>query len=140
MKRTWIRIAGRVSALTVALALGLATTTVTPAGAGQLVSASPSPFCSTLFAFHPKAPVNSKNWSAYRAFAKSVLPTFEKLAATAPNAGTKEVMTQLVDYLKFDVFAKSLPSYAKYWQTHITNWEHDWQQFALAEMACVKNL
>lgn len=137
MKRNGISRVVRASALGIALSLGAAAVPV-GAGASEIISASPSQFCSTLLSFHPKAPTNSMNWTGYRVWAKSVLPTFEKLAATAPNAGTKELMNQLVALLKFDASAKNLQGYATYWRTHITHWEHDWQQFALADISCVK--
>ncbi len=140
MQRRWKHLVSRVGALAGALALATSIGISAPAGANRLIAASPSPFCSTLMTFHPKPPKNSNNWTAYRAFAKSAIPTFERLAATAPNAGTKELMNQLVALLKFDASATSLSAYSTYWRTHLGHWEHDWQEFAAASLSCVKSL
>lgn len=109
-------------------------TVATPASAGQ------SPFCRTLLAFHSHAPQNSQDWKSYRAFARTVLPTFKKLAATAPNSATRELMDQLVAQLTFDTQANSVNAFKGYWTSHLRHWEYDWQQFAAAELTCVKAL
>ena len=114
--------------------------TAAPVGASQVILASSSPYCTTLLSFHPHAPQNSRDWKAYRVFAKSVLSTFEKLAAEAPNKGAKEVMSQLVLQLKFDSSTGSYNAFKAYSGTHLRHWEYDWQQFAASMLACVEKL
>lgn len=111
-----------------------------PAGASQMTLVSSSPFCSTLLGFHPHAPTNARDWKAYNAFAKSVLPTFKKLAETAPNTGTKDLMTQLISQLEFDARATSFGAFKSYWTSHMRHWEYDWQQFMAADLKCVEAL
>ncbi len=139
MRRNWRLLQSGIRAAVLTVTLSMLVTAV-PAGASQEIVASPSSFCSTLMAFHPHAPTNSRDWTAYRAFAKTVIPTFEKLAATAPNRGTKELMNQLVAQLKFDATATNASEFTTYWRTHIRHWEYDWQQFAGSVLTCVKAL
>ncbi len=114
--------------------------TAVPVGASQVILASSSPFCTTLLSFHPHAPQNTRDWKAYRVFAKSVLPMFEKLATEAPNKGTKEAMTELVAQLKFDSSSGNFSAFKAYSTTHLRHWEYDWQQFASSVLACVEKL
>ncbi len=131
---------GAVKATVVAVTLISFAGVATPANASNQLAAGLSPFCSTLLSFHPHAPKNARDWKQYEVFAQSVLPTFERLAATAPNKATKELMTELVAQLKFDSRAASLNQFEGYWNTHLKHWEYDWQQFVSATMTCVKAL
>ncbi|HQU25595.1 MAG TPA: hypothetical protein PLS29_01040 [Acidimicrobiales bacterium] len=126
----------RSAAIGVVLLLGVAT----PAGANTQLTSSPSRFCSTLLAFHPHAPQNARDWTKYRSFAKSVLATFEKLEATAPNQGTKDLMAQLVAQLKFYAGATSFGQFSGYTKANLRHWEYDWQQFAAADLKCVESM
>lgn len=141
MKRSW-RLVGwnHVKAIGAAAVVSVLFSTAVPVGASQVILASSSPYCTTLLSFHPHVPQSARNWKAYGAFAKSVLSTFTKLAAEAPNKGTKELMNALVAQLKFDSSARSLGAFQQYQKTNLRRWEYDWQQFAASELTCIEKL
>jgi hypothetical protein len=103
-------------------------------------SASMSPFCKTLTTFHPKSPPSASNYTAYRTWAKQYLPFFQKLAAEAPNAATKTLMNDMVQYIKADINTTSAKALSAYMYAHRVQWAKGWKAFLTATMACVTSL
>ncbi len=102
-------------------------------------SASMSPFCKTLTTFHPKSPPGT-GYLAYRAWSKTYLPFFQKLAAEAPNASTKTVFSELVQIIEHESSFSSNQAFATYVTTHKGTWVKGWKSFATAVMSCVTSL
>lgn len=135
----------RVSRFQRLLAAGLVSATlgmaisVGPSGVST-ASASMSPFCKTLTSFHPKNPPTGTNYQAYRVWAKTYLPLFQKLASQAPNASTKTVLTEMAQILKHESSLYSTHAFAAYVASHRTAWTKGWKSFASAVMSCVTSL
>ncbi len=102
-------------------------------------SASMSPFCKTLTTFHPKSPPGT-GYMAYRTWAKTYLPFFQKLASEAPNASTKSVLTAMVQIIQHESNFTSDKAFAAYVATHNGTWTKGWKSFASAVMSCVTSL
>jgi hypothetical protein len=93
-----IALAGMVTAGILVLSLGVA---VPGSGAAGSYSASESVFCKALIGFNfGKSAPKGSSLTAYKSWAKSILPLYEKLASDAPNAGSKKVLSELVIILK----------------------------------------
>ncbi len=105
----------------------------TPAGA-----LSNSPFCKAVFAwaYHPGAVPTSVNLSAYHTWTKVVLPYYEKMEATAPNAKTKEVLGFVVTVLKAYANSTSLSKLAAYEKANHARFEADVKVLAASIKAC----
>ncbi len=110
------------------------------ASASSTQSAAMSPFCKTLTTFHPKSPPAAKNYTAYRAWSKQYLPFFQKLASQAPNAATRTLMGDLVQYVKAGANATSAKALGAYLVAHRAQWTKGWKGFISATMACVTSL
>ncbi len=109
-----------------------------PSGASS-ASAAMSPFCKTLTSFHPKAPPGT-NYVAYRAWAKTYLPFFKKLASQAPNKATKTVLNEMVQIMQYESTAVNTKTLAAYVAAHNVTWNKGWKAFASAVMSCVTSL
>ncbi|MDE3082040.1 MAG: hypothetical protein KGJ39_01320 [Acidobacteriota bacterium] len=123
------------AAATFSVALG-----VGASSASTTQSAAMSPFCKTLTTFHPKSPPASNNYTAYRAWSKQYLPFFQRLASQAPNAATKTLMNDLVQYVKAGANATSAKALGAYLVAHRAQWTKGWKAFISATMACVTSL
>src|ERR1019366_1392884 len=92
--RARMLIAGSVVATALIVPLGLSTP-----DAGALSS---SPFCAALFSWiehQPPAPT-TLTLTSYHAWAKALVPYYEKMASVAPNAKTKSALADIVVVLK----------------------------------------
>ena len=120
------------------LAAGLilpVTLTATPA------SASPSAFCSTVFNFkhYPTAP-KGITIANYHTWAKMVIPFYEKLQSTAPNAASKKVLGEIVTILKYYSTSSSFANLSAYEATHRAQWIAGTTALAKAIESCAKSL
>lgn len=135
-----VRVAGSVSALSV---LASSSVALTSSGAAtRHLSASSSAFCSTLISFETKhpAPPTSINTNAYHAWAKSYLPLYEKLAANAPNAGSKKILNEVVTVLKYEAGAGSLAKLEKYILANKNTWTNAAKALTSAIVSCAGSL
>jgi len=126
-------------AAVLASTLGLGLATSGPAAAATR-SAAPSAFCHTLFSVKNYTPPAGSNYQNYRKWIAAYLPWYEKLAAEAPNASVKRVLSQLVAVLKSEDNLSNEKALAYYIGTHETQWASDWKAFAQAEIACVSQM
>ncbi len=130
-------VAGAVAGSVLVVSMGVA---VASSGASSTyVSASPSAFCTTLLTFHAKAPTGT-NYKSYRAWAKTYLPFWKKLASEAPNKATKKVLGELVTIVKYEANAKSEAALGKYISTHQTQWTNGWKAFSTAAVSCATSM
>lgn len=104
-------------------------------------SASPSAFCTAVFSFnsYPKAPT-SLTAAGYHAWAKDLLPYYEKLAATAPNATSKKVLGEIVTILKYYSTSSSYTKLYAYEVAHRAKWIAGTKALAAAIESCAKSL
>ncbi len=115
-----------------ALSLGV----VAPSAlAASPASAAPSAFCKTVLSFPTSQPSTSKV-NSYKAYLKRYLPVWEKLAAEAPNAATKNVLSKLVAVMKSEYSFTSATQFEAYVGTHTTQWVNGWKAFAKALLQC----
>lgn len=121
-------IAGSVIAAALLVPLGVATS---PASAT-------SPFCTALFSWvkHPAPAPTGLTLKAYHAWANKLLPYYEKMQATAPNAATKTVLTDVVVVLKAYGNYTSLTKLSLYEKAHHAAFEVDVKELAKALTAC----
>jgi hypothetical protein len=104
-------------------------------------SAAPSAFCTTVFGFAKEAKVPATSTLAgYRAWAKSLIPFYEKLASEAPNAASKKVLTEIVTVLKDYTSAKSYAKLTAYELANKAKWEAGTKALAAAIISCAKSL
>jgi hypothetical protein len=73
-----------------------------------------SSFCTTIKTYKPVNPPTSIKTSSYHAWAKTLLPFYEKLASEAPNAKTKNELNELVTILKYEANSTSLTGLESY--------------------------
>jgi len=113
---------------------------VVPLGASAPVAGalSTSPFCTALFSWaehQPPAPT-ALTLTGYHAWAKSLVPYYVKMAATAPDAKTKAVLNDIVVVLKAYANYTSLSKLAAYEKLHHARFEADVKSLASAIKAC----
>ncbi len=112
---------------------------VASASASSL-SASESAFCKTIFTYHPTTVPNPKSFSSYRAWARALIPFYEKLASEAPTSAAKAEFNEIVVILKLEAnsanFAKLDAAVLKY---H-AKWQAGAKAIATAVEACAKSL
>lgn len=108
-------------------------------GSATLASASQSAFCHTIFSINIKSPAMT-NYKTYRAWAVAYLPTYEKLAAEAPNVSVKRILSQVVVMMKAATKFTSPRVFAAYVATHRTQWESDWLALTRAIGACIATI
>ena len=69
-------------------------------------SAGSSKFCTTLISYETKYAskdaVPPTTFSAYKTWAKTLLPFYETLASEAPNAASKTVLSDVATILKYE--------------------------------------
>ena len=98
-----------------------------------------SPFCKTLFSFEGIAEKNEtpKEITAkgYVAWAKLLLPYYEKLASEAPSNG-KVVLNELVTIFKYYTKAKSITGIETYISTNHAKFEAGTKALAKDIEAC----
>ena len=110
------------------------------ASASSYRSASESQFCSTIITYHPTAVPNATNLKSYRAWAKSLIPFYEKLASEAPNAATKSVLNEVVVVLKYYENSSSITKLDASVLKYHAKWAAGAKSLANAVVACAKSL
>ena len=110
------------------------------ASASSYRSASESQFCSTLITFHPTVAPSASNLKSYRAWAKTLIPFYSKLASEAPNAATKSVLNEVVVVLKYYENSTSLKKLDAGVLKYQAKWVKGSKALAKAVVSCVKTL
>jgi len=110
------------------------------ASASSIVSASPSAFCTTIISFHSTVPPSVKNLKSYKAWAKTLVPFYEKLASEAPNTATKSVLNEVVVVLKYYENSTSLTKLDASVLKYNAKWEAGSKALAKAIISCAKSL
>jgi hypothetical protein len=110
------------------------------ASASSYRSASSSQFCSTIITYHPTTVPSPSNLKSYRAWAKSLIPFYEKLASEAPNSATKSVLNEVVVVLKYYQNSSSITKLDASVLKYHAKWEAGAKALANAVIACAKSL
>ncbi len=110
------------------------------ASASSYTSAGASAFCTTIISYHPTVPPNIKNFKSYKAWAKTLIPFYEKLASEAPNAATKSVLNEVVVVLKYYQNSTSLAKLDASVLKYNAKWEAGSKALAKAIISCAKSL
>jgi hypothetical protein len=111
-----------------------------PSGSASSVKwAASSAFCKTLVSLEKVKPPSATNYKTYRAWAKTYLPYYTKLAAQAPSSA-KGVLTELVTILKYESNAASAIKLESYVATHTKQWTNGWKAFTTAAVSCVSQM
>jgi len=96
-----------------------------------------SAFCQFMFTYKPVSAPSSITTRNYRVLAKMTLPFFEKLAAHAPNAKTRNDLNGLVAILKYEENASNTKALEAYVTANSTKWADDNKALASAIHSCV---
>jgi hypothetical protein len=123
-------IAGAVVATALIVPLGLSTPNAD--------ALSSSPFCTALFSWvehQPPAPT-TLTLASYHAWAKTLVPYYEKMASVAPNAKAKTALNDIVVVLKAYANYTSLTKLAVYEKAHHASFEANVQSLAASIKAC----
>jgi hypothetical protein len=107
-------------------------------GAATYKWAGESAFCKTIFTFHPKAPT-ATSFKSYEAWAKSVEPFYATLASEAPNAGSKRVLGEVVQVLKYYEKSTSLSKLDLQIAKYHSQWLAGTKQLSAAIISCAKS-
>ncbi len=101
-------------------------------------SAAKSPFCNAVFswAYHPVKAPTGLTLASYHQWVKLLLPYYEKMDATAPNAQTKEVLGYIVTVLKTYSSTHSLATLVAYEKAHAATFAADEKALAKAIVSC----
>lgn len=129
----------KVGPLATSAALVMALGSTTASGGATLRPASQSAFCHTIFTINMKSPAMT-NYKTYRAWAVAYLPTYEKLAAEAPNASVKRFLNRIVTIMKATTKFKSIKPFASYIASHRTQWASDWLALTKAMGVCIASI
>jgi len=129
-------VGGVVASAVLLVSMGLGTSS----GASTAQSASPSTFCTTIITYHPTTIPNPKSLTAYKAWAKSLEPFYERLASEAPNASTKSLLNAVVSVLKYYASSSSLPKLNGYILKYHAKWTAGSKALASAIISCAKSL
>ena len=129
-------LAAMVTAGILVVSLGVA---VPSSGASGTYSASQSAFCKTIFTFRESAPKGTA-LNDYKAWAKAVLPLYEKLASEAPNKASQKVLNDLVTIFKDYQGAASLSKLEAYEVANHANFLKGTKALSAAIIACAKTL
>lgn len=132
--RTYRHLLSRAGTAAAALGVTLALAAPMALSAGP-ASATESAFCHTLLTFHSKQPTGT-SYTAWRNWAKTYLPFWEKLASEAPSASTKAVLNELVTILKYSANAKNYTQIGAYVAAHEKWWVNGWKAYAHDVMTC----
>ena len=99
---------------------------------------STTPFCNAVFSYakHNKSAPSPTNLGSFRAWAKAILPYYEKMEATAPDKKTKEVLAVVVAIIKNFANMKSLLALEEYFAGHAKQYTVDVQSLAKDISAC----
>jgi len=95
-----------------------------------------SSFCTSIKTYKPTKPPTAINTASYHAWAKALLPFYERLASEAPNAKTKQELNELVTILKYEANSTSLSGLESYVSTHGVAWANGLKALISAFMSC----
>src|SRR5487761_1897760 len=129
----------KVGSLVASVGLVLALATATASGAATNRSASQSAFCHTIMTINVKSPAMT-SYKTYRAWAVAYLPTYQKLAAQAPNAAVKSMLNRIVSIMKATIKFTSIKTFAGYIATHRAQWANDWLALTKAIGVCISSI
>jgi hypothetical protein len=120
--------------VTAGLALPLALD-ATPAAASQ------SAFCTTVFSYrsYAQAP-KAYTIAGYHAWAKALVPFYEKLQSEAPTPASKKVLGEIVTILKYYEISATYPKLLAYEASHRAQWIAGTKSLAAAIASCAKYL
>jgi hypothetical protein len=110
------------------------------ASASSYRSASESQFCSTIISFHPTVAPSASNLKSYRAWAKTLIPFYQKLASEAPNAATKSVLNEVVVVLRYYENSTSITKLDASVLKYHAKWTAGAKALANAVITCAKSL
>jgi hypothetical protein len=104
-----------------------------PAGA-----VSNSPFCKAVFnwAYHPIPGPTTLTIASYHSWVKKLLPYYEQMQATAPNAKDKQVLGFIVTVLKAYAKDSSFGKLTAYEKVHKAQFNADVKVLAASIRAC----
>lgn len=122
-----------------AVMLVTVTVGVLPGSAASYRWAGESAFCKTLTSFHATAPTPG-NSAPYKAWIKTYLPFYEKLASEAPSGTTRTAFSEIVTILKYEEGSNSLSKLDAYIAANHAKWTLAWKDFAKDIMGCVTSL
>lgn len=98
-----------------------------------------SPFCKTLFTWETEDASKATpptSYADYSAWAKELIPFYEKLAAEAPNATTKSTLNEVVTILKYESKKLSISALETYVSANKAKWEAGTKALAKAIENC----
>jgi hypothetical protein len=132
-----VGLAGALTAGIFVLSLGV---DVSSSGASGFYSASEASFCKSLVTWsvdeRKYAAPTGTGLTAYRAWAKELLPLYETLAANAPNSSSKLVLNDVVTILKDYYGSKSLSKLEAYEVANHAKFLTDTKSLAKAIEGC----
>jgi hypothetical protein len=99
-------------------------------------ASSSSSFCQTIKTYKPTMTPTSINTKSYHAWAKALLPFYEKLTREAPNSKTKHELNALVTILKYEANSTSLTGLESYIAANGVAWAHDLRALVSAFTSC----
>jgi hypothetical protein len=113
---------------------------VSSSGASGYYSASEASFCKSLVTWATDegkyAAPKGTGLTAYKAWAKELLPLYETMAANAPNASSKLVLNDVVTILKDYYSSKSLSKLEAYEVANHAKFEADTKGLSKAIAGC----
>ena len=95
-----------------------------------------SAFCAAVKTYKPATPPKAFNTTSYHAWAKTLLPFYEKLASEAPSSKSKQALNELVTILKYEANSTSLTSLESYVAAHGVAWANGLKALISAFTSC----
>lgn len=99
-------------------------------------AAGSSAFCQAVKAYKPSMAPASISTKSYHAWAKAVLPFYEKLASVAPNDTSKKELGEIVTILKYEANSTSLTGLESYIAAHGVAWANGLKALVSAFTSC----
>jgi hypothetical protein len=99
-------------------------------------ASSSSSFCKSIKTYKPTTAPTAINTKSYHAWAKALLPFYEKLTSEAPNAKTKQELNELVTILKYEANSSSLTGLESYISAHGVAWANGLKALVSAFLSC----
>lgn len=99
-------------------------------------ASSSSSFCTTLKSYKPSNPPSSIKTASYHAWAKTLLPFYEKLASEAPNAKTKQELNEIVTILKYEATSTTVTGLESYLAANSVAYANGVKAMVKAFMSC----
>jgi hypothetical protein len=95
-----------------------------------------SAFCAAVKTYKPSTAPTSINAKSYHAWAKSLLPFYEKLASVAPSSKSKQELNKLVTILKYEANSTSLTGLESYITANTAAWADGLKALISAFTSC----